>query len=89
MTDFERATEYLREAEAAVAQGDLEVADLALKRLRPLLDLERTDQLLALKRRIEGLTIDVVEVKARSGAALTEVSRRRAGAERYRAITDL
>ena len=89
VTDFERASAYLSEAETAVAQGDLVVADLALKRLRPLLDLGRADHMLELKRRIDALTLDVVAVKGRSGDALRELGRKRHGADRYRAMTEL
>ena len=83
MTDLQTALVQVGEIEAAVAAGDLELANSAAQSLKPLLVSEHVDDLLVLRARLEALTIGVRELRAQDLSALKKVKQQRGGAAAY------
>lgn len=86
MTNLQTALEQLGNIEAAVAAGDLDLANAAAQSLKPLLVSEHVDDLLLLRARIEALTIGVKELRAQELSAFKKVKQQRGGAAAYEQI---
>ena len=84
MTDLSAAIERVNRIEAAVAAGDLEGANAAAADLKPLLVSDRIDELLALRARIENLTIGVTALRDQDLDSLKKLKHQRDGASAYR-----
>ncbi len=83
MTHLQRALSHIKEIESAVAAGDLDAANVAAQQLTPLLVSEKIDDLLALRERVQNLTIGVKDLKAQDLAQLRGVQQQRGGAQAY------
>ncbi|NKB98036.1 MAG: hypothetical protein GKR90_06000 [Pseudomonadales bacterium] len=73
----------------AISAGDLHAADEALQELRPMLVSDRVDELLALKARIDAMTLEVRKQRTESGGQLQQVVNQRKAVGQYKAMGDL
>jgi len=83
VSDFESALSQLDMIEAAVKAGDLEMAQVATQKLKPLLVSERIDQVAALKARVDALVIGVRTLQQADAQALMKLRRQRVGIDAY------
>ncbi|MEM9620771.1 MAG: hypothetical protein AAF993_03930 [Pseudomonadota bacterium] len=72
--------------EAAVEAGDLEAAQVAARKLKPLLVSEQVDQLTALKARIDALAIGVQAMQDQDARQLKQMRRQRVGIDAYQTM---
>ena len=86
MSSLEAALAQVGEIEAAVAAGDLDLANVATQNLKPLLVDRGIEDILQLKTRIENLAIGVKALRARDGASLKKLNHQRGGAAAYQQI---
>lgn len=70
--------------EAAILRGELEHADEAVKALRPLLVGHCAEDLLALRTRMQELTLQVIQFRDRDGQNLKAINKGRGAAQTYR-----
>lgn len=83
MTHLQQALSRVKEIESAVAAGDLNAANVAAQQLTPLLVSDKIDDLLALRGRIQNLTIGVRALRAEDLTQLRGVQQQRGGAQAY------
>jgi hypothetical protein len=83
MLAMDKALTQLQSIEAAVADGDLELANNAAAKLKPLLIGENIDELLAVRKRIEALTLEVHQVRKQQSQTLKQIRQQRGGAAAY------
>ena len=84
MAELHSALAQVKRIEAAVAAGDLDGANQAAQDLMPLLVRERIEDMLALRDRIETLTMDVEALRAQDAAQLKQLRQQRGGVAAYR-----
>ena len=72
--------------ESAVANGDLDLADNAVKALRPLLAGHCADDLLKLQSRMQELSLQVIQVRDGGARDLKRISKSRGRAQAYQQI---
>lgn len=84
MAELHSALAQVKRIEAAVAAGDLESANAAAQDLMPLLVRERIEDMLALRDRLETLTMDVKTLRAQDAAELKQLHQQRSGIAAYR-----
>jgi hypothetical protein len=80
---LQTALQQIHEIESAVAQGDLELADSAVQSLKPMLVSKNIDDLLALRSKIEKLTIGVKALRDDGATSLLQLKLQRGGAAAY------
>lgn len=73
----------------AIDSGDLAEADAALQALRPLLVSDRIDELMALKERVESMTLVVHRHRSDQSSALKQILGQRNAIGQYREMGDL
>ncbi|XOV81513.1 MAG: hypothetical protein ACFHXK_11570 [bacterium] len=86
MSHLQSALCRIKEIESAVAAGDLEAANIAAQQLTPLLVSNNIDELLAMRERIESLTLGVKALQSQDIAQLRGVQQQRGGAQAYQAM---
>lgn len=84
-----QAQSQIERIATAIAQGDLEAADSALRDLRPMLVSDRIDELQDLKARIDAMTLVVRKQREDVGAELKNISSQRKAVEQYQVMGDL
>lgn len=80
---LQTALQQIGEIETAVADGDLVLANTAVQTLKPMLVSRSIDDLLALRTRIEKLTIGVKALRDEDAASLLQLKSQRGGAAAY------
>lgn len=83
MDSLQTALQQIQQIETAVADGDLVLADSAVQSLKPMLVSRNIDDLLALRTKIENLTIGVKALRGQGAADLLQVKLQRGGAAAY------
>ena len=86
MSHLETALSRIKDIEKAVANGDLEAANLAAQQLTPLLVSNNLDELHSMRERIESLTLGVKALQSANLDQLRGVQQQRGGAEAYQAM---
>ena len=86
MTHLELALHRIKDIESAVAEGDLEAANIAAQQLTPLLVSNNIDELLSIRDRIANLTLGVKALQSADLGELRGVQQQRGGAEAYQAM---
>ena len=86
MQNFEGALALLATIETAVAEGDLAGANHAAAELKPMLVGRQMDELLAVRQRIEKLTLGVKTIRSSKWDAIKELKSSRGGAAAYQAM---
>ncbi len=86
MNSFDLALSQLDIIEAAVKAGDLEAANAATQKLKPLLVSERVDEIAALKARVDALTMGVRTLQSQGAQDLKLCRRRRRGLDAYQMV---
>jgi hypothetical protein len=86
MSHLEKALARVKDIESAVANGDLEKANLAAQQLTPLLVSNNIDELHSIRERIDSLTLGVKALQSTKLDQLRGVQQQRGGAEAYQAM---
>ena len=89
MNQLQQALARLNEIEAAVAEGDFESANAAAQDLKPLLVSSNIDELVALRERVNNLTLGVIKRQTEDAAELKSLKQKRGGAEVYQALSSV
>ena len=83
MNSLAAALAQVKDIEAAVASGDLELANKAAQELKPFLIDRGVDELVELRRRIENLTLGVTVIRAQGAGEIKKLSNSRGAAAAY------
>ena len=87
MEKLQQALSRLDEIETAIAEGDLEAANAAAQDLKPLLISNNIDELVALRERINTLSLGVVNMQSQGVRQLRALKHTRGGVEVYQALS--
>ena len=86
---FQQAQAHIDRIALAIAAGDLEAADGALKELKPLLVSDRIEELRALKARIDEMTLVVRKQRSETSDELRAVVSQRQAVQTYQSMDKL
>ena len=86
MSNLEQALNRIKDIESAVANGDLEKANLAAQQLTPLLVSNNIEELRSIRERIDSLTLGVKALQSTNLGQLRGVQQKRGGAEAYQVM---
>lgn len=89
MSQLQQALARLNEIEAAVAEGDFEAANNAAQDLKPLLISNNIDELVALRERVNNLTLGVIKRQTQNAAEFKALKQKRCGAEVYQTLSSV
>ncbi len=87
MSQLRQALARITEIEAAVAEGDFDAANAAAQDLKPLLISNNIDELVALRERVNNLTLGVIKRQTQDAAELKALKIKRCGAEVYQTLS--
>ena len=87
-TSFANAQQQLDLIEHAISAGDLVAAGEAVAVLRPLLVSSHTDELLALKARIDNMKFSVVAQRAAHKSQLKKLVAKQHASDRYQEVAN-